>query len=1006
MGPGSWSLTFVEETPQSVFDQLKFFGHVAFVPGRLEPGQFGDALLAQARYVGVLTGRSADLVKKIDGQGMSIWLGDSDDKGDVYESPVAITGQTFPNAIRALLSGGTAVVEGTLYSGIPGTYTGRHQWQSRRKAIDYVCSTMGAEWRVTGEGKLDAGPATSLFKSTPDCVIVRTRPNHATDGTDMSLRGLRGDMTLATDVDDYTTRVVVIAEGEGESTATGSADAPGTLYLDIRGNPINRTRLISESGTTAGNADARAALALGNLTETRNAMTLTTDDYDIRGAFQVGDWVWVWDPDAGLVDPQNEIVFRGERMNPIRLRMAGASWPVKDTMTVAYRSQSGTWIDLSPYIAHEGGETTVDVGDLLKALSDASVEPVGPRPIPDSTIPGVVAWDLPFESGVYLDGNGNTRAKMLVKWLLPLNVDGSTILDGRNYEINYAPSPAGTDWQTAFASWGTLQAMLADLSPGIDYDFRIRAVDSSDNFGAWSTVQTEQTEADTIPPSTPAPPTVAGNRLSIQITHTLGKSSGGTYNLELDLDHLEVHVGASSSFTADATTLRGKVDANAGMIQAHIPAVGTVPVEETTARFIRVIAVDQAGNRSSPSTTATTTALLIDDAHITDLTVSKVTAGTISANWLIGASIRTASSGQRVELNTSGLQMYNSAGTQLVSIAPTGVFYLRSATTAARIDISTVTGLQTYNSAGVRTTWLDVDGSFELRSAASGARIQLDGTGFAAYNSGGNQTVDIDAATGNVTVVGTIATGFSGNRIIFNPPGTPWPHIYFAPDTGTNYASIQSQPAVNGNSSFYAESSTDSSSGRKSLVSIGHEFFYAAAWKPTGNTAQSELMLAEDKIMLNWFGSSDHKLFCDNSGWKVNGVAIKSFIIDHPTDGDRYLVHACTESPHAGVEYWGETTLDDKGQAVVTLPAYFEALTKVDGRYVSVNTCSDEIRNASATYPTDGTFTIHGGAGLKVTWLVKAVRADADSMLVEPRRDQIDVHGTAPYLSYTLKDAA
>ncbi|MFD1547021.1 fibronectin type III domain-containing protein [Nonomuraea guangzhouensis] len=744
MGLGSWSLTLVEETPRDVLDRLQFFGHVAFIPGRLNPAEYGDQLLTMARYVGVLTGRDFDLAKKIDGQSTAVWLGDADDKGEVIESPISIN-NTFPNAIRAILGAGTAVVEGTLYS-VPGTYKSTHVWQSKRKAINYICNTMNAEWRVTGDCKLDAGLISDLYVTNPTCVIVRERPNRHTDGADLSYRGLRGDMALATDVDDYTTRVVVIAEGEGQSTAIGSADNPSVLYSDIRGNLIKRVRLISESGTTSGNANGRAQVQLNRYLSTRNALRLTTDDYDVRGAYKVGDYVWIYDPDAGLLDTNNEIMWRGERINPIKLRIAGSNWPVREGTTVAYRHQDGTWIDLTQFVDFEGGETTVDVGELLKSLSQGGLEPVGDRPIPDSTIPGAVTWDLPFLSGVYLDGLGNTRARMQVSWDLPLNVDGSTILDGDHYEIQSGVSPA-TEWQTTFAPWGDLTAMVLDLSPGVDYDFRIRAVDSSNNQGAWSAVETATANPDTIPPSTPAAPTVAASLIAIQITHTLGKASGGTYNLELDLDHLEVHVGATSGFTPDSTTLRGQVAANAGMMQAGIAAVGTVPESNTSLRQVKVIAVDQAGNRSSASAAASVTALLIDDAHITDLTVSKVTAGTISANWLIGASIRTASSGQRVELNTTGLHGFNSGGTELVTLSNSG--------------------------------------SFTLRSATSGARIELDNAGFRAYNSSSQQTVDIASSTGNVTIVGQLSSAFSGRRIIFNPSGTTDPEIRFLSSTGT-----------------------------------------------------------------------------------------------------------------------------------------------------------------------------------------------------------------------------
>lgn len=1004
MALGSWGITLREETPREILDRLLYFGHIAIIPGKVNPAEYGENLLTMAKYVGVLAKREFDDVKRISGQGMAVWLGDSDDKGEVFESPVTITGQTFATTITTLMGSSTAVVVGTLYS-VAGTYSGTHVWQSRGKAIDYVCSTMGAEWRVNGNATLDAGPIANLFKTTPDCLIVRKGA-----GKDLTLTGLSGDMQLSRDVEDFSTRVVLLAEGEGDATATGSANILSNPYLDIRGNPIKRVRVVSESGTSTGNASARAQLQLNRFTGTRNALRLSAQDIEVDGSFEVGDWVWVYDPDAGLYDTAQEVTFRGQRINPIKLRAVEASWPVTKDMTVAYRHQDGSWIDLTSYFVPESGGTSIGVGELGRSLTNAGTEPVGPRPIPDTTVPGVVSWDLPFTTGVYLDGLGNTRARMLVAWDLPLNVDGSTILDGSHYEIRYGVSPA-TTWQVEYAPWGDLQAQILGLDPGVDYDFQIRAVDLYGNQGAWSATETDTANPDTIAPSTPAPPTVAGSRLAIQVTHTLGKAAGGTYNLELDLDHFEVHVGASSGFTPDNTTLKGKVLANSGMIRALIPAVGTVDVEETTARFVKVIAVDEAGNKSNPSTAATTTALLIDDAHISDLTVSKVTAGTISANWLIGASIRTASSGQRVELNTSGMQMYNGAGTQLVGIAPTGTFFLRSATTGGRIDISNVTGLQTYDAGGVRTVWLDLDGSFELRSAASGARIHMDGTGFYAYNSSSQQTVNIAAASGTATFVGQISTGFSGNRIIFNPAGSSWPSIYFAPATGTNYASIQSQPATGNNVTMYAESSTDSVTNDKSLYQVAPNFFYAAQMRSASvGDYQSEMFLANNQIALNWRGTTtsldDHELTCNDSGWKVDGAAIKSFIIDHPTDPERYLVHACTESPTPGVEYWGEVTLDEQGQAVVTLPNYFEALTLKTGRAVAVNTCTDGLRNASATYPESGQFRIHGAPGVRVTWIVKAVRADAGDMLVEPRRNQIDVQGQGPYRYYTMKEPA
>src|SRR5690349_19697951 len=129
------------------------------------------------------------------------------------------------------------------------------------------------------------------------------------------------------------------------------------------------------------------------------------------------------------------------------------------------------------------------------------------------------------------------------------------------------------------------------------------------------------------------------------------------------------------------------------MIQAQIPVVYTVQVEEVSARYVRVVAVDKTGNKSGPSDAATATALLIDDAHISDLTVSKVTAGTIHADFIVGARIKTADTGARVELNSGGIGAWNAAGQQTVAIAGADgsvsiIGQLRSGTSGKRIEIN------------------------------------------------------------------------------------------------------------------------------------------------------------------------------------------------------------------------------------------------------------------------------------------------------------------------------
>lgn len=751
---GQWDIDLQPTIPRETLDALAFFGHVAIIHGRVDPKQYGDSLLGVARYVGVLRGNSlADDAStkipndnmKISGVGMAMWLGDEDNKGSILENGTTFaTGSLFPDVIRTLLPISGAVTEGALHA-VAGTYSGSHQWQSPREAIQYVCQTMSTDavplsWRVNGDGTLDAGPESNLFVTTPTCVVV-TRAA----GEDMAVRAVPGSLDLTSDVEDFTTRIVLLAEGEGSSTATGSADiAPGdNPYKDLHGNPLSMTRLVSESDTAATNAATRAQLALSQYLRPKQDLRLSIQDYDVEGSFALGDYVYAYDPDKDLVDTSNEILFRGQRLNPFKIQITEITWGVTAEYTVAYRAADGTWYDLTDHIQTSDAGTYVTVGGFSRQITDGSAEPVGSRPNADTSIPGAPTLVEPFGGAAYLDARGFTRARVVVNWNAPNNTDGSTILDGDHYEIRYAvdtdmiypaswsqisqvrwmdlqtwaqpfASPNG-NWQIAYAPWGSTSMQLNDLSTGVGYDVQIRAVDKTGNTGAWSGLTTFVASQDNIPPSTPAVPEVAASRIAVQVTHQLGKASGGTFNLETDLHHLEIHVDYEPYFTPSATTLKAKVGATSGMIQAQIPIVATVQIEETSARYVRVVAVDITGNKSGPSDAATATALLIDDAHISDLTVSKVTAGIIGADFIVGARIKTADTGSRVELNSGGIGAWNAAGAQTVSIA---------------------------------------------------------------------------AADGSVTIVGQLKSGTSGKRIEINPTSTFLPEIRWYADTGTDFGYI------------------------------------------------------------------------------------------------------------------------------------------------------------------------------------------------------------------------
>ena len=114
-----------------------------------------------------------------------------------------------------------------------------------------------------------------------------------------------------------------------------------------------------------------------------------------------------------------------------------------------------------------------------------------------------------------------------------------------------------------------------------------------------------------------------------------------------------------------------------------------------------------------------------------------------------------------------------------------------------------------------------------------------------------------------------------------------------------------------------------------------------------------------------------------SGNFSVSGGGTKNFKIDHPLDPEnKYLYHAAIESSEVLNIYSGNTTTDGNGDAVVTLPDWFEALNR-DFRYqltvvgtLAQAIVADEVKNNQFKIKTNA-------AGVKVSWQVTGIRSDA-----------------------------
>jgi hypothetical protein len=109
----------------------------------------------------------------------------------------------------------------------------------------------------------------------------------------------------------------------------------------------------------------------------------------------------------------------------------------------------------------------------------------------------------------------------------------------------------------------------------------------------------------------------------------------------------------------------------------------------------------------------------------------------------------------------------------------------------------------------------------------------------------------------------------------------------------------------------------------------------------------------------------------------LNVTGTKNFRIDHPLDPEnKYLYHAAIESSEVLNIYSGNITTDERGEAVVSLPDWFEAVNR-DFRYqlTVVGTfaqaiVADEVKNNHFRIKTNA-------AGVRVSWQVAGIRSDA-----------------------------
>jgi len=697
MSPGNYSVNFSQEfTPTEIIEAIKEWGHIVLTPQQVDVTTLADSdILSSATYTGIVLNRTLeDGTVTVSGQGLELYMGDGAAKGMVIAESNNVgkvrvyTGTTLaetlfnstaqtnkPLGLMLDEAGNSqAITQGTI-SNPTGTYTGQHFVETALSALKFVSETLDIEYRVNPQGTLDAGPAANLFNgvgtSEPNTIVVKSAY-----GEDPALEGIVPQgLRTEFDATDWVSRVDFTGEVGFFDTATdvaGEANLSSNPYKDLHGNALKRVGLVQEPDIPAASLNDRASTMLNELSRVKKVLNLDLTQYEVNGDLSAGDFIYAFDPDIGFVDSSAdataesrdlyEVTFRGEVINPVKVRVIGLTFPVIDGMGVYFRDKDGNYTDLSEYVQYENGSAQVELGDVIRTIGDdlrfseysLSRETAGAFSIPD--LPATPT----LQAGTYLNATGDSAGFLRAVVAKPTNIDGSQITDGSHYRIRYKKI---TDTQYSYANFpytgvSSESLLIQDLTVGSTYDVGVAVVDKSgfkkmsayDGTGEdlytnsssvnanFATNARVEIEKDGQAPSKPKAATIAAGPLRVQVTHYLGKDGTdgggnpyGNFTLEGDVDHLDVYAvtqsGNSASFTVATSNKIGEVRVTSGNLLQQIPVIATIELEDSEDYYFRIVAVDKSGNSSDPSDGQTATANLIAEANIADATITTAKIG-------------------------------------------------------------------------------------------------------------------------------------------------------------------------------------------------------------------------------------------------------------------------------------------------------------------------------------------------------------------------------------------
>lgn len=446
-----------------------------------------------------------------------------------------------------------------------------------------------------------------------------------------------------------TTVLAAGSQGVYQSASDASALSRRGRRIEVSASATN----ISDTSAVLGFAQTELAAVSPGLMEVTHGLGFLPGEPRPGLGFGLGDWIF---------SDINGTLSR-LRVSQWTLTVGGSSDATPDGSVTLNDLTSDAVTALQRKLANMANGSTV-VG-----TSTSTADTSTPTP-PTSLTAASVA---------YIDGTLGARAAVTVGWTPPTtNVDGTTLNDLAGYNVQYALATSPTVWNAGITvSNGSAIGGTFAAPAGVTIAIQVDAFDQSGNTSAWSASLPHTTANDVTAPSVTSTPVMSDFLGTVRTTWDGLTSTGIDMNTAApDFDHVDVHLSTGSLFTPSTATLVGRLFGRGTYTVADLPY--------GVAQFGRLVAVDGSGNQSGPSTQASATPsqvgtgdvgdgaistakiqnLAVTDAQIGSASVGKLTTGVFTADMTLSGSIKTATSGNRVEIDSAGVRLYN--GTNVV----------------------------------------------------------------------------------------------------------------------------------------------------------------------------------------------------------------------------------------------------------------------------------------------------------------------------------------------------